>query len=63
MRLVSETILYGRDEEIVSLCESYEQVQASQQPEIILLKGYAGTGKSVLANTLMDSTYRTNSKR
>ena len=52
----SETILYGRDEEIVSLRESYEQVQASKQPEIILLKGYAGTGKSVLANTLQDVT-------
>ena len=50
----SKSVLFGRDTEIKSLRESYERVQESRQTRVVLLKGYSGSGKSVLANTLRE---------
>ena len=51
---LAKTRLYGRDQEIKTIRESYERVEASKQTEIILLKGYSGSGKSALASTLQE---------
>ena len=46
--------LYGRDKEIYELRHALESVERSRKPEIVLLHGFSGTGKSTLANTLED---------
>ena len=44
--------IHGRQKEIETLRQSYLRVVDSRKPEIVLLRGYAGSGKSVLAETL-----------
>src|SRR5215469_6467733 len=44
--------LYGREREIGNLLESFERVVASGRPELVLVSGYSGVGKSSLVNEL-----------
>jgi serine/threonine protein kinase len=38
--------LYGRDQELKALIDAFERVVASGRPELALVAGYAGIGKS-----------------
>jgi PAS domain S-box-containing protein len=51
-RLVSSERLYGRAREIDALLGSFERVSASGTPELILVFGYSGIGKSSVVNEL-----------
>ncbi|MEJ2425586.1 MAG: AAA family ATPase, partial [Candidatus Thiodiazotropha sp.] len=44
--------LYGREEEIEALLEAFERMLASGKPELVLVSGYSGIGKSVVVNEL-----------
>jgi predicted ATPase len=44
--------LYGREREIVSLLEAFDRVLASGAPELVLVSGYSGVGKSSVVNEL-----------
>ncbi|WP_437996950.1 AAA family ATPase [Sorangium sp. So ce185] len=44
--------LYGRDADVAELLRAFERVAASATPELMLVSGYAGTGKSTLVNEL-----------
>jgi hypothetical protein len=44
--------LYGREPEIDALLASYDRVVASGTPELVLVSGYSGIGKSSLVNEL-----------
>ena len=44
--------LYGREREIGNLLESFERVVASGRPELVLVSGYSGIGKSSVVNEL-----------
>ena len=46
--------IYGREEEIQTLQNSYDKVAVSQTSEVVLLHGYSGSGKSTLAIALRD---------
>ena len=50
----SQASVYGREEEIQALQNTYEKVAHSQISEIVLLHGYSGSGKSTLATSLQD---------
>ena len=54
----AETRLYGREGQIQELREALDRVETTRRPEIVLLHGFSGTGKSVLANTLQDVLHR-----
>jgi predicted ATPase/signal transduction histidine kinase len=45
--------LYGRSAEIAALCEAFERVAESGTPELVLVSGYAGIGKSVMVRELL----------
>src|SRR5215831_8380377 len=45
--------LYGRDAESAALCETFERAAESGTPELALLSGYAGIGKSSLVRELV----------
>ena len=49
--LLSET-LYGREREIEALLASFDRVVRSGMPELILVSGYSGVGKSSVVNEL-----------
>ncbi len=51
-RLVSAERLYGRDREIDALLSSFDRVAASGEPELVLVSGYPGIGKSSVVNEL-----------
>jgi len=51
-RLLIPEKLYGRVREIDTLLASFERVVASGTPELVLVSGYAGIGKSSLVNEL-----------
>ena len=44
--------LYGRAKEIAVLRESFERMVVTGQPELVLVSGYSGIGKSSLVNEL-----------
>jgi serine/threonine protein kinase len=44
--------LYGRDHEIDTLLASFDRVVVSGRPELVLVSGYAGIGKSSVINEL-----------
>ncbi|MBV8585931.1 MAG: serine/threonine-protein kinase PknK, partial [Verrucomicrobia bacterium] len=51
-RLLIPEKLYGRSAEIDALLSSFEHVAASGKPELVLVSGYSGIGKSSLINEL-----------
>ena len=44
--------LYGRDREIETLLTSFDRVIANGKPELVLVSGYSGIGKSSVVNEL-----------
>src|SRR4030095_3048926 len=44
--------LYGREFEIASLLASFERVVGGGRPELVLVSGYSGVGKSSVVNEL-----------
>jgi PAS domain S-box-containing protein len=44
--------LYGRDREIETLLASFDRVVANGRPELVLVSGYSGVGKSSVVNEL-----------
>jgi serine/threonine protein kinase len=44
--------LYGRDREIETLLASFDRVVVNGQPELVLISGYSGIGKSSVVNEL-----------
>jgi PAS domain S-box-containing protein len=51
-RLLIPEKLYGRRREIKTLLASFERVVASGRPELVLVSGYSGIGKSSVVNEL-----------
>jgi predicted ATPase len=51
-RLLIPEKLYGRAREIDTLLASFERVVASGRPELVLVSGYSGIGKSSVVNEL-----------
>jgi PAS domain S-box-containing protein len=51
-RLLIPEKLYGRTHEIDTLVASFERVVASGTPELVLVSGYSGIGKSSIVNEL-----------
>jgi PAS domain S-box-containing protein len=51
-RLLIPEKLYGRAHEIDALLASFERVVASGTPELVLVSGYSGVGKSSVVNEL-----------
>ena len=51
-RLLIPEKLYGRAREIETLLASFERVVASGTPELVLVSGYSGIGKSSVVNEL-----------
>ncbi len=51
-RLLIPEKLYGRAREIETLLTSFDRVVAGGRPELVLLSGYSGIGKSSVANEL-----------
>jgi len=51
-RLLIPEKLYGRTSEIDTLLTSFERVVAGGRPELVLVSGYAGIGKSSVVNEL-----------
>src|SRR3979411_1486639 len=44
--------LYGREREIETLLSTFDRVVTSGRPELVLVSGYSGIGKSAVANEL-----------
>ncbi|SEL45825.1 Predicted ATPase [Stigmatella aurantiaca] len=44
--------LYGREAQVATLLEGFERVSRTGQPELFLVSGYSGIGKSSLVNEL-----------
>ena len=51
-RLLISERLYGREREIETLLASFDRVVKSGSPELVLVSGYSGIGKSSLVNEL-----------
>ena len=51
-RLVIPEKLYGRDTEIDILLTSFDRIVAGGRPELVLVSGYSGIGKSSVVNEL-----------
>ncbi|MGH9763429.1 MAG: ATP-binding protein, partial [Blastocatellia bacterium] len=51
-RLMIPEKLYGRDSEIETLLASFDRVVARGRPELVLVSGYSGIGKSAVVNEL-----------
>ena len=51
-RLLMPEKLYGREREIESLLASFDRVVRSGAPELVLVSGYSGIGKSAVVNEL-----------
>src|SRR5450755_86601 len=51
-RLLIPEKLYGREREIGTLLASFDRVVASGRPELVLVSGYSGVGKSSVVNEL-----------
>src|SRR5258708_26100050 len=44
--------LYGREREIETLLAAFDRVVTSGRPELVLVSGYSGIGKSAVVNEL-----------
>ncbi len=44
--------LYGRDKEVAMLLDAFNRVEASGKPELVLVSGYSGVGKSAVMSEL-----------
>ena len=44
--------LYGRDQEVKKLLDAFERVVTTGTPELVLVAGYSGVGKSAVVNEL-----------
>ncbi len=51
-RLLIPEKLYGREREVNTLCAAFTRVVSSNVPELILVSGYSGIGKSSVVNEL-----------
>ena len=51
-RLLIPEKLYGRDREIKTLLDAFDQVVATGRPNLVLVSGYSGIGKSSVVNEL-----------
>ena len=51
-RLLIPEKLYGRAREIDTLLSAFDRVVAGRKPELVLVSGYSGIGKSALVNEL-----------
>jgi PAS domain S-box-containing protein len=51
-RLLIPEKLYGREREIETLLDAFEQVVTSGRPKLVLVSGYSGIGKSAVVNEL-----------
>jgi PAS domain S-box-containing protein len=51
-RLPIPEMLYGREAQIASLLASFDRVVSQGRPELVLVSGYSGIGKSSLVNEL-----------
>src|SRR5271157_2640457 len=51
-RLLIPEKLYGRDSECKALLDAFDRVVASGKPELVLVSGYSGIGKSSVVNEL-----------
>ena len=51
-RLLIPEKLYGREREIETLLASFDRVVAGGRPELVLVSGYSGIGKSSVVNEL-----------
>jgi hypothetical protein len=54
-RLMIPEKLYGRDGEVETLLTAFERIVAGGRPELILVSGYSGVGKSAVVNELHKS--------
>ncbi|MFC0401373.1 trifunctional serine/threonine-protein kinase/ATP-binding protein/sensor histidine kinase [Paraburkholderia rhizosphaerae] len=54
-RLVIPEKLYGREKEVDTLLASFDRVVAGSRPELVLVSGYSGIGKSSVVNELHKS--------
>ncbi len=51
-RLLIPEKLYGRESEVESLLAAFDRVVAGGRPELVLVSGYSGIGKSAIVNEL-----------
>ncbi|MET0534853.1 MAG: AAA family ATPase [Steroidobacter sp.] len=51
-RLMIPERLYGRDREIDTLLTAFDRIVAGSRPEMVLVSGYSGIGKSAVVNEL-----------
>src|ERR1700692_3290244 len=51
-RLMIPERLYGRDREVDTLLAAFDRVVAGGRPELVLVSGYSGIGKSAVVNEL-----------
>lgn len=51
-RLLIPERLYGRDREIETLLSAFDRIVAGGKPELVLVSGYSGIGKSAVVNEL-----------
>src|SRR6202000_2136803 len=51
-RLLTPEKLYGRRREIKTLMDAFDQVVATGKPNLVLVSGYSGIGKSSVVNEL-----------
>jgi serine/threonine protein kinase len=51
-RLMIPERLYGRDREIETLLTAFDRIVAGGRPELVLVSGYSGIGKSAVVNEL-----------
>jgi predicted AAA+ superfamily ATPase len=54
-RLLIPEKLYGREAEIAALLAAFDRVVAGGKPELVLVSGYSGIGKSSVVNELHKS--------
>ena len=51
-RLMIPEKLYGRDREVDALFTAFDRIVAGGRPELVLVSGYSGIGKSAVVNEL-----------
>ena len=51
-RLMIPERLYGRDREVETLLTAFDRIVAGGRPELVLVSGYSGIGKSAVVNEL-----------